>query len=123
MVYCVQIFLRAGQMAELDKIRTELLNRSAVTLQRHARGFVKRSQFQRKRRAIVVLQACSRCISCLLSSHLWRGSVDSPVAIVRRWLTGAQRMKAPKDGPSAVSDQLIAQDACLFRYFQAADTS
>ena len=53
----VQIFLRAGQMAELDKIRTELLNRSAVTLQRHARGFVKRSQYQRKRHAIVVLQA------------------------------------------------------------------
>ena len=54
----VQIFLRAGQMAELDKIRTELLNRSAVTLQRHARGFVKRSQYQSKRHAIVVLQAC-----------------------------------------------------------------
>ena len=44
-------------MAELDKIRTELLNRSAITLQRHARGFVKRSQYQRKRRAIVTLQA------------------------------------------------------------------
>ena len=44
-------------MAELDKIRTELLNRSAITLQRHARGFVKRSQYRRKRRAIVTLQA------------------------------------------------------------------
>ncbi|CAL5219117.1 g891 [Coccomyxa viridis] len=55
-----KIFLRAGQMAELDKIRTELLNRSAITLQRHARGFVKRSQYQRKRYAIVVLQAGGR---------------------------------------------------------------
>ena len=62
----VQIFLRAGQMAELDKIRTELLNRSAITLQRHARGFVKRSQYQRKRHAIVVLQACPCYISCSL---------------------------------------------------------
>lgn len=56
-----QIFLRAGQMAELDRIRTELLNNSAITLQRHARGFVKRSQYQRKRRAVVVLQACLHC--------------------------------------------------------------
>ena len=45
-------------MAELDKIRTELLNRSAITLQRHARGFVKRSQYQRKRHAVITLQAC-----------------------------------------------------------------
>ena len=51
-------------MAELDKIRTELLNRSAITLQRHARGFVKRSQYQRKRHAIVVLQACLCCSQC-----------------------------------------------------------
>ena len=62
----MQIFLRAGQMAELDKIRTELLNRSAITLQRHARGFVKRSQYQRKRYAIVVLQACSCCLGACL---------------------------------------------------------
>ena len=51
-----QIFLRAGQMAELDRIRTELLNRSAITLQRHARGFVQRSQYQRKRHAAIALQ-------------------------------------------------------------------
>jgi hypothetical protein len=51
-----QIFLRAGQMAELDKIRTELLNRSAVILQRHVRGFVARSKYRRQRRAIVTLQ-------------------------------------------------------------------
>ena len=56
-------------MAELDKIRTELLNRSAITLQRHARGFVKRSQYQRKRYAVVTLQA-GFCIPTLLSLML-----------------------------------------------------
>ena len=80
----MQIFLRAGQMAELDKIRTELLNRSAITLQRHARGFVKRSQYQRKRHAIVVLQAClcrfqgspwlSLCLRVPQRSALWQRS-------------------------------------------------
>ncbi len=52
-----QIFLRAGQMAALDKLRTELLNRSAVTLQRHARGFVLRRRYARARRAALTLQA------------------------------------------------------------------
>ncbi len=51
-----QIFLRAGQMAELDKIRTELLNRSAIILQRHARGFVARSKYRRQRQAAITLQ-------------------------------------------------------------------
>ena len=52
-----QIFLRAGQMAALDKLRTDLLNASAVTLQRHARGFVLRRRYARARRAAVTLQA------------------------------------------------------------------
>ena len=52
-----QIFLRAGQMAALDKLRTDLLNASAVTLQRHARGFVLRRRYARVRRAVVTLQA------------------------------------------------------------------
>ena len=53
-----QIFLRAGQMAALDKLRTDLLNASAVTLQRHVRGFVLRRRYARARRAAVTLQAC-----------------------------------------------------------------
>jgi myosin-5 len=56
-VLAAQIFLRAGQMAALDKLRTELLNRSAVTLQRHARGFVLRRRYARARRAALTLQA------------------------------------------------------------------
>lgn len=43
-------------MAELDKIRTELLNRSAIILQRHARGFVARSKYRRQLKAVVTLQ-------------------------------------------------------------------
>lgn len=57
-----QVFLRAGQMAELDKLRTELLNRSAITLQRHARGFVARAKYARQRRAVITLQV-SACMT------------------------------------------------------------
>lgn len=51
-----QIFLRAGQMAKLNKMRTELMASSAVVLQRYARGFLARRRYQRVRRAIITLQ-------------------------------------------------------------------
>ena len=51
-----KVFLRAGQMAQLDKLRTELMGASATTIQRHVRGLLKRRQYQRVRRATVRLQ-------------------------------------------------------------------
>ena len=48
-------------MAELDKLRTELMNASAIRIQRHMRGFLARAYYQRKRAAVVVLQ-----VGCLL---------------------------------------------------------
>ncbi|KAK9815009.1 hypothetical protein WJX73_004719 [Symbiochloris irregularis] len=52
-----KIFLRAGQMAQLDKMRTELMASSAIVLQRYARGFLARRRYQRIRKAIITLQA------------------------------------------------------------------
>ena len=52
-----KVFLRAGQMAQLDKLRTELMGTSATTIQRHVRGLLRRRQYQRVRRATVRLQA------------------------------------------------------------------
>lgn len=43
-------------MAVLDKMRTELMNRSATTIQRHMKGFIARSQYRRTRRAAITLQ-------------------------------------------------------------------
>ena len=51
-----KVFLRAGQMAQLDKLRTELMGSSATTIQRHVRGLLRRRQYQRVRRATVRLQ-------------------------------------------------------------------
>lgn len=53
-----KVFLRAGQMAVLDKLRTELMNRSATTIQRHIKGFTARRRYQRTRRAAITLQVC-----------------------------------------------------------------
>lgn len=51
-----KVFLRAGQMASLDKLRTELMNRCAITIQRHVQGFVKRRQYARTRNAAITVQ-------------------------------------------------------------------
>ena len=55
-----RVFLRAGKMAELDKRRTELLNSAATTIQRFARGWMARLQYQRTQTAVVTLQAAVR---------------------------------------------------------------
>ena len=51
-----KVFLRAGQMAQLDKLRTVLMHNSAVTIQRHVRGLLARHQYQRQLRAAIRLQ-------------------------------------------------------------------
>ena len=52
----MQIFLRGGQMAQLDKMRTELMASSAITLQRYAKGLLARRRYQRSRRAVITIQ-------------------------------------------------------------------
>ncbi|KAK9836002.1 hypothetical protein WJX81_005192 [Elliptochloris bilobata] len=79
-----KIFLRAGQMAALDKLRTELLNASAVTLQRHARGFVLRRRYARLRRAAVTLQAGARGMAARALARRLRGEAAA-VRIQTAW--------------------------------------
>jgi myosin heavy subunit len=43
-------------MAELDKLRTDLMSASAVKLQAAARGFIARRRYQRIRKAVLTLQ-------------------------------------------------------------------
>ncbi|CAL9184012.1 unnamed protein product [Musa hybrid cultivar] len=56
-----KVFLRAGQMAELDARRAEVLGRAARTIQRQIRTYIARKEFLRLRQASVYLQS------------LWRG--------------------------------------------------
>ena len=55
-----QMFLRAGQMAVLDKMRTELMHSSAVIVQRHLRGWLARQQYARVRWAVFTIQVHPR---------------------------------------------------------------
>ncbi|XP_015902864.2 myosin-17 [Ziziphus jujuba] len=58
-----KVFLRAGQMAELDARRTELLGNAARTIQRQIRTFIARKEFISLRKAAIMFQ-----------SH-WRGKM------------------------------------------------
>ncbi|CAN1131393.1 XI-2 [Linum perenne] len=55
-----KIFLRAGQMAELDARRTEVLGRSASIIQRKVRAYLSRRTFILIRRSAIQMQAVCR---------------------------------------------------------------
>lgn len=51
-----KVFLRAGQMAMLDKQRTEKLSKAATVMQRHARGWLARLHYKQDLLAVVRMQ-------------------------------------------------------------------
>lgn len=55
-----KVFLRAGQMAELDARRAEVLNNAAKVLQRRIRTHIARNQFVALREAAISLQSSCR---------------------------------------------------------------
>lgn len=58
-----KVFLRAGQMAELDARRTEVLGRAARAIQRRIRTYITRKQFLTLRKSAIYVQS------------RWRGKV------------------------------------------------
>ncbi|MBA0806810.1 hypothetical protein Gohar_022660 [Gossypium harknessii] len=52
-----KIFLRAGQMAELDARRAEVLGNAARTIQRQIRTYIARKEFIELRKAAIMLQS------------------------------------------------------------------
>lgn len=66
-----KVFLRAGQMAELDARRAEVLSNAAKTIQRRIRTHIARRQFIALRMAAIDLQS------------VWRGEPsENPKACV-----------------------------------------
>lgn len=51
-----KVFLRAGQMAVLDKVRTDKLNAASTVLQRHARGLIERRRYAAAQQAVLRMQ-------------------------------------------------------------------
>lgn len=55
-----KVFLRAGQMAELDARRIEILGRSASIIQRKVRSYLARKSFILLRKSVLQIQAACR---------------------------------------------------------------
>ncbi|KAI7735589.1 hypothetical protein M8C21_030752 [Ambrosia artemisiifolia] len=58
-----KVFLRAGQMAELDARRAEVLGNAARVIQRQMRTYIARKEYILIRKAAIQLQACWRALS------------------------------------------------------------
>ena len=52
-----KVFLRAGQMADLDSMRQEKLNNAARVIQRHLRALLQRKAYARLKKATIMAQA------------------------------------------------------------------
>ncbi|XP_024926209.3 myosin-11 [Ziziphus jujuba] len=66
-----KVFLRAGQMAELDARRAEVLSNAAKTIQRRVRTHQARQRFIAMRKAAIVVQSLWRGrMACKLFDHM-----------------------------------------------------
>ncbi|KAI6679691.1 hypothetical protein NL676_033572 [Syzygium grande] len=68
-----KVFLRAGQMAELDSRRAEVLGNAARIIQRQSRTYIARKEFIALRKAAIMMQSCLRGkLACKLYEQLRR---------------------------------------------------
>ncbi|KAF3969569.1 hypothetical protein CMV_006649 [Castanea mollissima] len=68
-----KLFLRAGQMAELDARRAEVLSNAAKTIQRRIRTHIARKQFIALRKATIVVQSiCRGRLACKIFEQMRR---------------------------------------------------
>lgn len=84
-----KVFLRAGQMAELDARRAEALNNAAKVIQRKFRTFIAQKEFNRKRRAALKIQCYWRGWLARKLYKVMRREAASVIIqkYIRRWLS------------------------------------
>ncbi|CAH9093708.1 unnamed protein product [Cuscuta europaea] len=95
-----KVFLRAGQMAELDSRRAQKLNNAAKTIQRKTRTHIARKYFLALQEAAVSMQsACRAWIACKLFEHMQRVSASLKI---QKKLRGRMAWKSYKNLQYAV---------------------
>ncbi|PON55539.1 Myosin [Trema orientale] len=114
-----KVFLRAGQMADLDSRRTEVLGRSASIIQRKIRSYLARRSFVSLRRSAIQIQAVCRG---QLSRQVYEGMrrEASSLMIQRDWRMHVARKAYKELYFSAVSIQtgmrgMAARNVLRFR--------
>lgn len=79
-----KVFLRAGLVALFEQRLKEKLERAAIKLQKHIRGFVKRKQFLRMKRDAVTIQCRVRR---LLAQHLLKVKKRDFLSLLIFWFS------------------------------------
>ena len=101
-----KVFLRTGAMARLDALRTDVLNKAALTLQRFGRGFIARRRFARAKAAVVTLQAGARGWAARARVRALRRE-RAAVAVQRAWRGAAARAQLARAKSAATSIQAV----------------
>ncbi|KAF4387032.1 hypothetical protein G4B88_024604 [Cannabis sativa] len=114
-----KVFLRAGQMADLDARRSEVLGKSASIIQRKIRSYLSRRSFISLRRSAIQIQAICRG---QLTRQIYEGlrREASSLKIQRNWHMHVARTAYKKLCFSAVSIQtgmrgMAARNVLRFR--------
>jgi len=96
-----KIFFRAGQVAYLEKVRSDKLRACGIMIQKHIRGWLAKRRYQKIRRSVLLIQsygrgklsrshalylkrtkACTRIQSCWRSYHAQRQYQKLKLAII-----------------------------------------
>ncbi|XP_051148594.1 myosin-17-like [Andrographis paniculata] len=107
-----KVFLRAGQMAELDARRAEVLGNAARTIQRQIRTYIARKDFLLLRQAAIQLQSCWRALSaCKLYEQLRREAAAIMIQKNFRCHTARESYVTLKDSAIALQTGMRAMKA------------
>lgn len=100
-----KVFLRAGEMAKLDKKRRVLLDKAATRIQSYAKRYLVRSEFLRVRQATIVIQAYTRGLIARREFEYRRREKASIVLQkeFRRWLARRKFLRIRQAAISAQS--------------------
>ncbi|XP_009800532.1 myosin-11-like isoform X1 [Nicotiana sylvestris] len=107
-----KVFLRAGQMAELDARRAEVLNNAAKVIQRRIRTHIARKQFIALRKAAISLQSlCRGKLACKIYAQIKRQAAAVKIQKNARGYHARKAYKKLKVSVLMVQTVLRAMDA------------
>ncbi|KAI1280411.1 Unconventional myosin-Va [Halotydeus destructor] len=113
-----KIFFRAGQVALLERIRTQRLKECAILLQRMVRGWLQRKRYVKVKLAVTKLQTYAR--GYLARRKYWHLKCTKAATVIQtRWRGYRARKKYLELRKCAVGIQKFARGLLARRLFQS----
>eukprot|EP01117_Protostelium_nocturnum_P017407 TRINITY_DN7085_c1_g5_i3.p1 TRINITY_DN7085_c1_g5~~TRINITY_DN7085_c1_g5_i3.p1 ORF type:complete len:1433 (-),score=309.06 TRINITY_DN7085_c1_g5_i3:27-4325(-) len=107
-----KLFLRAGQLAKLEKVRTDLMNSSAVNIQKVWRGRKQKREFKVMQQCALVLQTVIRItLSKLNAKNLRRNAAATKIQKSLRMFVLQKRHNETKNAALVLQTAIRAHNA------------